>query len=255
MDFARRLTRQPIPHDRGAGAEAARAFADLGPQLAGLLEGTAGCSPYLRDLMRREEHWLREALSRPPEDAFADLLTATTADLPRLPDSLREIKRRTALLIALADLGGVWSLEVVTGALTRFADRAVQVCITTLVADEIRRDRLPGATPDDASSAGGMVVLAMGKMGAQELNYSSDIDLICLFDDDRYPEGAQEARAAFIRVTRRMTAILSDPTTGGYVFRTDLRLRPDAAVTPVCLSISAAEAYYVRETSPRANGS
>ncbi len=91
-----------------------------------------------------------------------------------------------------------------------------------------------------------MVALAMGKMGAGELNYSSDIDLICLFDETRYPGEEQEARASFIKVTRRMTAILSD-TTDGYVFRSDLRLRPDASVTPVCLSMAAAEAYYEAE--------
>ncbi len=89
-----------------------------------------------------------------------------------------------------------------------------------------------------------MVTLAMGKMGAGELNYSSDIDLICLFDQDRYGDDWQEARMAFIRVTRKMTALLSDLTVEGYVFRTDLRLRPDAAVTPVCLSMAAAEGYY-----------
>ncbi len=138
-----------------------------------------------------------------------------------------------ALLAALADLGGVWPLDEVTGALTRLADRAVQSCITALVADEIRRDRLPGAAPTMPRRAGGMVVLAMGKMGAGELNYSSDIDLICLFDDDALSRVQwPEARAAFIRVTRTMTAILSDVTRDGYVFRTDLRLRPDAASRP-----------------------
>ncbi|HMO73262.1 MAG TPA: glutamine-synthetase adenylyltransferase, partial [Paracoccaceae bacterium] len=116
-----------------------------------------------------------------------------------------------------------------------------------LVAEEIRRGRLPGAAADHAADAGGMVALAMGKMGAGELNYSSDIDLVCLFDETRYPGVEQEARASFIRVTRRMCAMLSDLTPGGYVFRTDLRLRPDAAVTPVCLSMAAAEAYYEAE--------
>jgi [glutamine synthetase] adenylyltransferase / [glutamine synthetase]-adenylyl-L-tyrosine phosphorylase len=147
---------------------------------------------------------------------------------------------------ALCDLGGVWPLEDVTEALTRLADRAVHLALTTGVAEEIRRGRLPGATPDDAATAGGMVALAMGKMGAGELNYSSDIDLICLFDETRYPGAEQEARASFIKVTRRMTAVLSD-VTDGYVFRSDLRLRPDASVTPVCLSMAAAEAYYEAE--------
>ncbi len=115
------------------------------------------------------------------------------------------------------------------------------------MAEEIRRGRLPGQAEGDAATAGGMVALAMGKMGARELNYSSDIDLICLFDQDRYGADAPEARTAFIRVTRRMTALLSDVTEGGYVFRSDLRLRPDASVTPVCLSMAAAYAYYEAE--------
>jgi len=85
----------------------------------------------------------------------------------------------------------------------------------------------------------------MGKMGAFELNYSSDIDLICLFDETRFaPDAWMEARAAFVRATRKMAAMLSDMTAEGYVFRTDLRLRPDPAVTPVCMAMGAAETYY-----------
>ena len=168
------------------------------------------------------------------------------ADLPsdQIGPALRQGKRRVAIISALADLGGIWPLETITGVLTKFADSAVDWCLKTLISDEIRRGKLPGATPDDAGSGAGMVVLAMGKMGAAELNYSSDIDLICLFDETRYPGFEQEARSAFIRVTRRMTALLSDQTGDGYVFRVDLRLRPDAAVTPVCLSMAAAESYY-----------
>ncbi|MCX8509452.1 MAG: glutamine-synthetase adenylyltransferase, partial [Rhodobacteraceae bacterium] len=158
---------------------------------------------------------------------------------------LRDRAHLEALLAGLADLGGVWRLEEVTGALTRLADQAVHQSFTALVGDEIRRGKIPGARPEDAASAAGMVALAMGKMGADELNYSSDIDLICLFDESRYSlADAAEARASFIKVVRRMTALLSDLTEGGYVFRTDLRLRPDASVTPVCLSMAAAEAYY-----------
>lgn len=242
--FASRLTRQPLAHDAEAGADARRAFADLGPLLADLLAGTAGSSPYLRGLMLREAHWLREALAQSPEAAMQALLTNLDPAREALAAELRQAKRRVALLAALADLGGVWPLEAVTGALTDLADRAVTLCLRALVAEEIRRGKLPGATPEDAETAAGMVVLAMGKMGAAELNYSSDIDLICLFDETRYPGTEQEARAAFIKITRRMTALLSDFTAEGYVFRTDLRLRPDAAVTPVCLSMAAAETYY-----------
>ena len=245
MSFAASLTRQPIAHDPEAGADAARAFADLGPELAGLIGGTAGCSPYLKGLLGREGAWVRAALAADPGAVVAGVL-GPLGDVPLagLADALRVAKRRLALYVALADLGGVWNLGQVTGALTALSDRAVDLALRALVADEIRRGKIPGAGPDDAATGAGMVVLAMGKTGAHELNYSSDIDLICLFDETRYPGQEQDARAAFIRVTRKMTAILSDNTGEGYVFRSDLRLRPDASVTPVCISMAAAEQYY-----------
>jgi [glutamine synthetase] adenylyltransferase / [glutamine synthetase]-adenylyl-L-tyrosine phosphorylase len=246
--IAARLTRCPIAVDTAAAADVARDFSDVPGGLRDLLAGTAGGSPYLRALMTREGAWLRVALTIAPETALASVLSALDEVPPdQLADALRTAKRRVALLAGLADLGGAWGLEAVTGALTALADRAVDLSMKALVADEIRRGKLPGATPEDIATAGGMVTMAMGKMGAGELNYSSDIDLICLFDEARYPGQEHEARAAFIRVTRKMCGMLSDLTAGGYVFRTDLRLRPDAAVTPVCLSMAAAEGYYEAE--------
>ena len=246
--FPARLTRSPRPFDRAAAADVARDWADQPPEVTALLAATAGCSPYLKGLMASERDWLRPALTGAPEAAFDGLLQAAEAAAPDdLGRALRQAKRRAALITALCDLGGVWDLGQVTGALTRLADHAVDLSIRTLVADEIRRGKLPGAAPEDAATGAGMVALAMGKMGAGELNYSSDIDLVCLFDETRYPGQEHEARAAFIKVTRRMTALLSDTAAGGYVFRTDLRLRPDAAVTPVCLSMAAAESYYEGE--------
>ncbi len=243
-----RLTRAPRPFDASVAADTAAHFADLEPGTRQFLAHVAACSPYLGGLMLREEAWLREALSQdadqvlPPEFAALDALTPET-----LATGLRQAKRRAALWTALCDIGGLWPLEKVTGTLTHLADSAVHLCLTRLVAEEIRRGKLPGATPDDAATAGGMVALAMGKMGAGELNYSSDIDLILLFDETRYKGEEQEARAAFIKVARRMTSVLSDITADGYVFRSDLRLRPDASVTPVCISMAAAEAYYEAE--------
>ena len=246
QDFATHLTRCPIPHEAGPAGEARVLFPDVAPDLRELLAGAAGCSPYLFGLMATQRDWIAEALSGDPSlarDAELSALGGLSTDA--LGPRLRQAKARLALLTALADLGGVWPLEFVTGALTDLADAAVHHAMVALVGDEIRRGRIPGATEADVATAAGMVSLAMGKMGAGELNYSSDIDLICLFDDGRFdPSDVQEARAAFIRVTRRMTALLSDRTAGGYVFRTDLRLRPDASVTPVCISMSAAELYY-----------
>ncbi|MCC5989572.1 MAG: glutamine-synthetase adenylyltransferase [Pararhodobacter sp.] len=244
--FAARLTRAPLAHDRQASDDIARGFADLAPELRELLAGTAGCSPFLKALMEREGDWLREALAGAPEDAMQAILGALTQDAPaQTATALRRAKGRVALVVALADLGGVWRLEGVTRALTDFADLAVQRALACHLAPEIARGKLPGAAEGDEETGAGMVALAMGKMGAHELNYSSDIDLICLFDDTRFdPAEMMEARAVFIRATRKAAAMLSDHTAEGYVFRTDLRLRPDASVTPVCISMEAAERYY-----------
>ena len=243
MSIAARMTRCPHPFEPERGADALALLPGVNAEVAELIAGAAGSSPYIAGLIAVEAAWLGPALDD-PEAAAADVLRALPQiALDDLPVELRRAKRRIALIAALADLAGVWPLEVVTQLLTDFADASVQVCMVALVGAEIKRGKLPG--DQDAETAGGMVALAMGKMGAGELNYSSDIDLICLFDETRFdPDDYHDARASFIRVTRRMTGILSDVAVGGYVFRTDLRLRPDASVTPVCLSMEAAERYY-----------
>ena len=188
-DFTHRLTRAPLAYDRDAGAEVEARFADCPPELRAVLAGAAGCSPFLKTVMEREDHWLREALGQSPEAALDAELASLVPDAPAATGSaLRRAKRRIALLAALADLGGVWPLESVTTALTRLADTAVQRALATHLAEEIRRGKLPGATPGDEETGAGMVAFAMGKMGAFELNYSSDIDLICLFDEAKFDE-------------------------------------------------------------------
>ncbi|MEL7257642.1 MAG: glutamine-synthetase adenylyltransferase [Pseudomonadota bacterium] len=245
MSFASRMNRAPDAFDPEAGREARACLPDLSPELGALIEGAAGCSPYLKSLILREAEWLPAALEN-PEASLKDI----HADLPETPPdqmavALRRAKGKMALIVALADLGGVWSLEEVTGALTRFADVTVSLALRTTLGPELRRGKVPGMSEDDLETAAGLFVLAMGKMGAGELNYSSDIDLICLFNDSRFDPGDyHDARASFVRTTRKMAALLNDRTSDGYVFRTDLRLRPDPAVTPVCLAVSIAETYY-----------
>ncbi|MCB1409451.1 MAG: glutamine-synthetase adenylyltransferase, partial [Rhodobacteraceae bacterium] len=166
-DFARRLTRSPLAHDPDAAGDIATRFADLTPDLRGVLAATAGCSPFLKSLMEREDAWLREALAGAPEDALDSTLATLVPDTPEATGTaLRQAKRRVALLAAIADLGGVWSLEQVTTALTRLADTAVHRALTTHLAEEIRRGKIPGAQPGDEETGAGMVAFAMGKMGA-----------------------------------------------------------------------------------------
>ena len=244
MSFADQITRTPAVFDKDRAVDA-RIDGVSGP-VAELLEGTAGSSPYLAGLIVKEAAWLRAALAGDPHESFDALMkNVAVGEDKTLACDLRIAKGRVAVLTALADLGGVWPLGEVTGALTRFADLAVDRALKAAIRIEVQRGKLPGQGEEDIATAGGLSVLAMGKMGAFELNYSSDIDLICLYDETRFqPDDYADARAGFVRAVRKMCQTLSERTADGYVFRTDLRLRPDAAVTPVAISMEAAERYY-----------
>jgi len=246
MSFAAAIARLPLPHDAEAGHAGAGHLQGQPPEVAQVLVGAAGSSPYLRGLMAREADWLAAALAAPPAAVMPALLAETAALAPAETGAgLRRAKRRVALYAGLADLAGVWDLATVTAALTDFADLSVDLALKAALAGPLARGKVPGHGPEALARAAGMCVLAMGKMGAHELNYSSDIDLIVLFDGERFEDAdLAEARAVFIRATRAMTATLAEMTAEGYVWRTDLRLRPDPAVTPVCLSMEAAERYY-----------
>ncbi|KUP92292.1 glutamate-ammonia-ligase adenylyltransferase [Tritonibacter horizontis] len=237
--------RSPRPYDPSIGAEAVQGLAHVSPEWRALLTGTAGSSPYLKALIESEQGWIEEALNDPVAAREAVFQACRACPPDQLRSGLRQAKRRIALLSALCDLSGHWSLMEVTGTLTRFGDLAVDLALKAEIAVLLRRNKLPGMSEDDLETAGGLCVFAMGKMGAFELNYSSDIDLICLFDETRFDrEDFAEARQALVRATRNMSATLNDRTAEGYVFRTDLRLRPDPAVTPVALAMVAAERYY-----------
>jgi glutamate-ammonia-ligase adenylyltransferase len=237
MSIVANMIRVPRPFDSERGSDAARAVPEVTGDLRVLIQGAAGCSPYLAGLIHKEAQWLPQALEA-PDDALLALMVPPDPDVPDLKPRLRRAKRRVALLAGLADLAGAWSLEQVTTALTRLADMACNAALSAALAAQAKRGNLPKTDV-------GLFVLAMGKMGADELNYSSDIDLICLFDETRHaPDDFPQVRRACVKAVQDMCATLSDLTEDGYVFRTDLRLRPDPAVNPVVLSVGAAERYY-----------
>ena len=159
---------------------------------------------------------------------------------------LRRMKAQAALLIALADIGGVWPVARVTAALTDFADAAVDAC-RRFSACRGRQARTAHRRKAGAirRTGSGYIVLAMGKMGGGELNYSSDIDLMVFFDAtvanlDRDVEPGR----FYVDLTRGLVKILQERTTDGYVFRVDLRLRPDPSSTQIAISTAAALDYY-----------
>ncbi|MEM6973567.1 MAG: bifunctional [glutamine synthetase] adenylyltransferase/[glutamine synthetase]-adenylyl-L-tyrosine phosphorylase [Pseudomonadota bacterium] len=246
-------TTLPRVHDLERGVAALAALDGPLAEGAGaaLIEGAAGSSPFLARLIAREGAWLSDQADRTPERILDDLRRSTIeavegADRAAVMRALRGLRSRSALVIALADLGGAFPLAATTGALTALATTALDIAISHLLPNA----RLPHRLPADEQEAEGhgYAVIGMGKLGAGELNYSSDIDLICLFNQDAYPPSDEgEARAAFIRMTRAIVDMLSAQTAEGYVFRTDLRLRPRPSSLPVCLSMAAAERYYEAE--------
>jgi glutamate-ammonia-ligase adenylyltransferase len=158
---------------------------------------------------------------------------------------LRQARRLTALGVALADITGTWDLERVTGALSDFADAAVDAALASQLRKYAARGQWTFADPEHPTQGCGIAVLAMGKLGARELNYSSDIDLIVIHDPEQAPyTGSKDFHDVAVRITRELVRLLEERTKDGFVFRCDLRLRPDPSATPLALSFDAAETYY-----------
>src|SRR6202047_2701209 len=158
---------------------------------------------------------------------------------------LRRARGQTALIAAVAELAGTWSLEQQMAALSRFAEAALGAAVRHLLHAAAARGAVARVDPDDPERARGLMLLGMGKLGGGELNYSSDIDLILLYDGLRCPVLAPEGTQAFFgRLARDLMRIVDERTGDGYVFRTDLRLRPDPRSTPLALSVAAALSYY-----------
>ena len=221
------------------------------PVLWALLQSLSESSPFLWDLARRDGARLHAMFSASPERYLDDLLAAggkAAASADAIDDAmriLRRMKAEAALLIALADIGGVWPVMRATQALSELADCAVDAAVRFALTEAVNAGRIVPQDRSQPQRGSGYIVLAMGKMGAFELNYSSDIDLIVFFDPDTpaLPKNA-EAAPTFVRITQRVVKLLNEHTGDGYVFRTDLRLRPDPASTGIAISVPAALNYY-----------
>ncbi|HEY1929640.1 MAG TPA: glutamine-synthetase adenylyltransferase, partial [Caulobacteraceae bacterium] len=213
------------------------------------LEPVFAASPYLAGLARRDPARLDALLAAPPMARLEDLLVRTIAaaalDTETAQTALRRLKAELHLLTALADLGGVWDLDQVTGALTRFADAAVASALAVAARGELEAGRLTRLGKGEEGPVPGWFCIAMGKQGAFELNYSSDIDVSVFFDPDRLLlTPGVEAQAFAVRLTQRLSDLMQLRTADGYVFRMDLRLRPDPSSTQAAVPIPAALEYY-----------
>ncbi|MCO5730885.1 bifunctional [glutamine synthetase] adenylyltransferase/[glutamine synthetase]-adenylyl-L-tyrosine phosphorylase [Rhizobium sp. SSA_523] len=213
-------------------------------------------SPYLRELASLRPAMVADVLAEPFETLLERAVT-TARDCWRpsgdgsLPGesevmaALRRAKARVSFLLALADLAGLFKASETTGWLTRLADAAVAAAIDHLLLAQHQAGKLSLHDPAQPSKGSGLIVLGMGKLGACELNYSSDIDIVIFFDPEAgIVADKLEATEFFGRMMRRLIRILQERTGDGYVFRTDLRLRPDPGSTPLAVPMEAALIYY-----------
>ena len=263
------LTQSPI---RAPSASAAKSVAaDLKPlatdhpEIAAVLAGEGpprdfllaamALSPFLRETAMADPHSLALALSAPAAEIVTETVAAARAAW-RGPDGglaseaelmagLRRAKRRVSLTLALNDLSRLIDARQTTAALSDLADACLGAAFDHLLRAGHDSGKLRLPDPDRPSEKSGLIVLGMGKHGARELNYSSDIDIVVFFDPEAgVVSDRDEATDTFARMVRRLVRIMQERTGDGYVFRTDLRLRPDPGSTPLAFPLEAALNYY-----------
>ncbi|MER9356052.1 bifunctional [glutamine synthetase] adenylyltransferase/[glutamine synthetase]-adenylyl-L-tyrosine phosphorylase, partial [Mesorhizobium sp. M0514] len=232
------------------------------PRLAKFLEGKGAAqeflaavfdlSPFLRDVARRRPQILDALFDGSVEarllaiaEAIGKAVFSETVSESSLMMELRQWKGEAHFLIALADLSGEADAALTVRRLSNLADACTCAAVDFLLREAHSQGKLKLPDPESPSRQSGWIVLGMGKLGAHELNFSSDIDLVVFFDPDAPAiVDPLDATELFARLTRRLVRILQDRTGHGYVFRTDLRLRPDPGSTPLAIPVEAALRYY-----------
>lgn len=245
----------PAPFDSGRAERLFERLAEGGVNRGNgpfhrLLAFVAGSSPYLGRSMAMDADYLGLMEREGPAAAVAAQIVEAhdarhAGSREELFKRLRIAKRRAALGIALGDVAGLLSLDEVTGALAGLADAALRSALQVMLKAEMASGRFVPVDPENPVEGSGLIVLAMGKYGALELNYSSDIDFVVFFDRERLPVAPGVEPVPFlVRVIQNVVKAMQERTGDGYVFRTDLRLRPDAGATQIAISTDAAALYY-----------
>jgi glutamate-ammonia-ligase adenylyltransferase len=265
-----RLTKAPPASDPRRGKAQLADFAGRvrdKPEAAGLLPhleagllrdlllSIADHSTFLWQLVMSDPARMATLCLQPPEETHraiaesqANLFRELRSGAKARDDVVRAFRRNRnthALLVALADIGGIWGVEAVTGALSEFADSSVRGGVNVVLTETADLGRIVLENPDDPGEGCGFTVLALGKHGAGELNYSSDIDLVVFFDPESsaLPHGAEPA-TLYTRIAQQLARLLQERTPDGYVHRVDYRLRPDPGSTPTAVALPSAYVYY-----------
>ncbi len=220
-----------------------------------LILSVADHSPFLWQVIINNPGRLERLALNAPEQVHADIIHSQSSlfrdfrsghmSRDAVVAAFRQNRNAHALLVALADIGGVWNVVEVTRALSDFADASVRGGVNLVLTEMAGLGRVVLTDPDEPGNGSGFTVLALGKHGAGELNYSSDIDLVVFFDPQSaaLPEGA-EAPTLYTRIAQQLARLLQERTADGFVHRVDYRLRPDPGSTPTAVSLPSAYTYY-----------
>ena len=208
-------------------------------------------APFLRDCAARDLSWFDDVLQRDAAEICAEVIASTDTavsdetDELTLRATLRDNKAKIALVTAVAEIAGASTSADTTRNLALFADKSIDACLDFLVRETFSAQGVLLAPDVRPARQSGLVVLALGKHGGLELNYSSDIDIVTFFDLENSPLAENpRVNRIYEKLVRNLASMLQDRDQNGYVFRTDLRLRPDPGSTPVAISTGAALSYY-----------
>ncbi|EJF92863.1 bifunctional [glutamine synthetase] adenylyltransferase/[glutamine synthetase]-adenylyl-L-tyrosine phosphorylase [Bartonella taylorii] len=226
-------------------------ISDRGKQIE-FISAVMTLSPFLREVLIANPSYLTPLLNVDIETRLSEIIADIAAidknesiHETSLMVALRKKKREAHVLIALADLSGVFTYEISCAWMTRLGEVALGVALRFLLREAHDHGKINLSNRDDPEKDCGLIILGMGKLGAGELNYSSDIDLI-VFIDEMSPHIGKlsESIDVFSKMVRRLIRIIQERTAEGYVFRLDFRLRPDPSSTPLALPVRTALRYY-----------
>jgi len=212
------------------------------------IAGMVVASQHLRRLVLKHHHDINAildgqgaAVMARAETTFLDEMTNATGDADAML-AIRKWRGRSGLTVALSDIAGLSTIDTQMKWLSRAADIALSASLAFLINNAAKRGKI---APVPASMKGcGWTIIALGKLGAEELNYSSDVDLIILHELTSAPIDSVQAQPFYVGLTRDLIKLLSATTADGIGWRVDLRLRPDPGATAVSIDVDAAIGYY-----------
>ena len=240
---------RPIPLPASLGALADRFAAQHGLQLDAGARRFLALSDFAQRVAAQQCAWFQESLQQErfaapfdPDWLAREMASAVAAPASaQIKRSLRLLRNRCQLWILWRHLAGA-SLEETSSALSLVADRFIDAALGFVEARETRREGVPEGA--DSGAAQRLTVLALGKLGAEELNFSSDVDLMFAYPEDGRTPSGLENRQFFLRVGQGLIDLLQSVTEDGFAFRVDMRLRPYGASGPLVMSFEAMEQYF-----------